>query len=418
MNNKKINLLLIILLFISTLFLCKFINQKYGTSQNEKTFSLIERTEKYPYMYNEKTDGLIVTEMEQLYDNILIPNKTITIAATGDIMFHTPQIRSAFDTEKNNYDFYPMFKKIEPYIKSVDLAMANFETVVAGDGYRYTGYPTFNSPEETLTALKNVGFDILSTANNHSLDRGKIGIINTIDSIIKYDMENIGTYKEKQERVVIKDIKGIKLGLISYTYGCNGLEGRLTKEELDTMINIIDEEKLKEDIQKADFMGADVTLVYIHWGNEYQLEPSLEQEKLGKKMIDWGADIILGSHPHVIQKSEIIKHNGNDKFIIYSMGNFISNQRRETLSNRNRIFTEDGIIVVLELEKDEYHKETIIKGVNYIPTWVNRYSKSGKLLYEILPTIDYLEKSEENLSQEVNKRIEKSYQQTIDKMAY
>ncbi len=339
----------------------------------------------------------------------------ITLAATGDIMFHTTQLRAAYDKASDTYDFNDVFNSVRKYIEPVDIAIANFETVTGGSEYRYRGFPTFNSPKETLEAIKNTGFDILSTANNHSIDMGKQGIIRTIDNINEYGMINIGTYKEPIQDILIKDVKGVKIAFLSYTYGCNGLEGRLTGEELSYMVNIIDEKKIENDIKLAEEKGSDIVTVIIHWGNEYQRSPSSYQVNLAKKMIEWGADIILGSHPHVIQNSEVINYQNKDKFIIYSMGNFISNQRRETLDTMNKEFTEDGVIVSIKIEKDFINNETIIQNVEYIPTWVYRYKTNEKYKYEILP-VDFALNSEEDYSTTVMAKLTDSYQNTMELM--
>ncbi|MTI49746.1 CapA family protein [Sporosalibacterium faouarense] len=414
-KNSKYRLPIVILLLILIITSGKYISGRFGTSHIEDDGQKNISSSKFLNFHRPR--HILESQMSDGDSHFILPNKTATIVATGDIMFHTTQIISAFNKENGRYDFRSVFEKVKPYISSADLAIANFESVVAGPQYRYTGYPTFNSPIETLQALKATGLDVLSTANNHSLDKGKHGLINTIDKINELGMDSIGTYKEPSERVRIKEINGIKIGLLAYTYGCNGLESLLTTSELGTMVNIIDENKIKRDIEKADELGADITAVVIHWGNEYQLSPSNEQIQLGEKMVQWGADIILGSHPHVIQKSEIINHNGSNKFIIYSMGNFISNQRRETLDLRNDKYTEDGIIVKLQIEKDAFSGETTIKDIDYIPTWVNRYEGSDKFVYEVLPTTDYLGNKDSELSEEVYSKIEESYNQTISKMS-
>ena len=334
-------------------------------------------------------------------------------------MLHMPQVRSGFDPESNSYDFASVFQEIKPYISSSDIAIANLETVIAGNEYDFSGFPRFNSPKEILKALNETGFDVLATANNHSIDQGKKGIINTINNIQKYNMTNVGTYKEPTDRVLIKKANGITLGILAYTHGCNGLESLLTGEELDYMVNIIDEERIEKDIRLTEAMDVDMTLVLIHWGNEYQLEPSQEQMLLGSNMLKWGADIVLGSHPHVIQRSEIIQQGGEKKFIAYSMGNFVSNQRRETMSNSRGKYTEDGIIISLQLEKDKFRGETTIKDVDYIPTWIHRYNTYGKLEYKVMPTVDYIHGSNndgEGLEQSVISKIKESHKQTMGKM--
>ena len=336
------------------------------------------------------------------------------LLAAGDIMFHSPQYQAAYNAEDKTYDFTPVFKHVEKYIQEADIALANFETVTAGEEIQFSGYPRFNTPKESLFAIKEAGFDILSTANNHTLDQGKKGLIGTIEMIEEYGLKNIGTYREADEDILVEDINGIVLGFLSYTYGLNGMDGMLTTEELSYMVNLIDEEKIKKDIEKTKELGVDLTVVTIHWGNEYHEEPSEYQIILGGKMIDWGADIILGSHPHVIQKSEIVDKDGKDKFIIYSMGNYLSNQRYERLNNYH---TEDGIMIKLNIEKNFESEETIIKEVEYIPTWVNKYSNDGKMFYEILPVKDALENEIEVIGIENLKvRLEKSYEDTMGKM--
>src|SRR5690606_25181020 len=199
----------------------------------------------------------------------------------------------------------------------------------------------------TIAALKNTGFDILNTNNNHALDQGKQGLINTIDNIESYGMKKIGTYKSREEdHILIEEVNGIKIAFLSYCYGYNGLEGFLTEEERSYMVSEIDEDRIKNEILEAKARGVDLISVIIHWGNEYQRSPSEYQLELGGKMVEWGANIIFGSHPHVIQKSEIIEYEGKNNFIIYSMGNFISNQRKATMGNK---YTEDGIMVKVQI---------------------------------------------------------------------
>ncbi len=339
-------------------------------------------------------------------------NTQATILATGDIMFHMPQIRGAYDENIGKYDFKHNFEYVKKYIKSADLAVANFETVTAGEDIPYSGFPNFNSPVETLDAIKYAGFHMLTTSNNHCLDQGKKGLLNTISAIEERGLINIGTYKEPVEDIFMMDINNIKIALLSYTYGFNGMGYTLTEEEQKYMVRKIDEDRIEHDIQKTKDKGADIVVVFIHWGNEYQREPSEEQINLGRKMVQWGANIILGSHPHVIQRSEIIQYNGKDNYIIYSMGNFLSNQRRETMDNK---YTEDGVMVKLILEKDYSKKQTIIQDIEYIPTWVRRYKQDGRWVYQILPVKEFL--NNEKLLSTIGKleinRIEESLENTL-----
>ncbi|MFS8540954.1 MAG: CapA family protein, partial [Tissierellales bacterium] len=280
-----------------------------------------------------------------------------------------------------------------------------------------SGYPMFNSPVETLAALKNTGFDILNTNNNHALDQGKQGLINTIDHIKSYGMKNIGTYKSREDdHILIEEVNGIRIAFLSYCYGYNGLEGFLTEEEKSYMVSEIDEDRIKNEILEAKSRGVDLISVIIHWGNEYQRSPSEYQVELGRKMVEWGANIVFGSHPHVIQKSEIIEHEGKNNFIIYSMGNFISNQRKATMGNK---YTEDGIMVKIHVEKDLNNGDTNIIDIEYLPTWVRKYEKNNKVKFEIIPIKDFLNNDEllSDLDSIERSRIKESYETTMEVMS-
>lgn len=338
----------------------------------------------------------------------------VKLLSVGDIMFHMPQVKSGYMGD-GNYDFTDDFKYVKKYISSADISIANFETVTAGNDKRFSGFPQFNSPKETLLSLKTSGFDILSTANNHSLDQGKEGILKTLEYIEEYGLKSAGTYREKQKQFLIEEKNGVKLGFLSYTYGVNGLEFYLSEEELSYMVNIIDEDKIKRDIEALE-KQVDVVVVSSHWGTEYQREPNQEQIDLGRKMVDWGANIVLGSHPHVLQKSEIVKKDGKDNFIIYSMGNFFSNQRKDTMGNA---FTEDGVMVEINIEKDITNDKTRIKSINFLPTWIDKYTENGKDNYRILSTEDVLDGNLDiNLSDSIKNRIQKSQNDSIETLKY
>jgi poly-gamma-glutamate synthesis protein (capsule biosynthesis protein) len=348
--------------------------------------------------------------------------ETITISAVGDIIYHMSQIKSAYNSQDGSYDFNRYFELIKPLIESADIAVANFEGTTAGnDIYPYEAYPIFNAPYETLDAIKYAGFDVISTVNNHSIDSRKIGIIRTLENIQSRGMLTVGTYAEKPEsRILIVEEKGINVAFMAYTYGCNGMEAVLTSDELDYMINIIDKDKILEDIDDAKGKNADIIIAVMHWGNEYQRDPSQAQTELADFMIDNGVDIILGSHPHVIQDSMTFEHEGKTKFIIYSMGNFISNQRQESLDpeypNLKNYYTEDGVIVNIEIEKKFKEGITSIKEVTFVPTWVYRVNAPPLFDYRVIPIELYLENNPLGFDQYTLSRMERSYKDTMIKM--
>ncbi len=314
--------------------------------------------------------------------------KSATISVVGDIMAHQGNLNNAYSPKTGTYDFTGFLEYVKPYLSKSDLTIGNFETVTAGPKTGYTSYPSFNTPDAILTALSGAGFDILSTANNHCLDRGINGLTRTIQMINKNKMINVGSSTNGKNKYVLKDVNGIKLGILAYSGMYNGLDKKLSASQKSTYLSPINEQQMQKDIKAVKAAGSDAVIVIVHWGTEYQRTPNTSQTTLSKKLLNWGADIILGSHPHVIQKSEIVKVNGKDKFIIYSMGNFISGYRRVDKAARpNKIYTEDGVIVNLLIEKDSKNN-TVLKNVDYVPTWVDKYYVNGRPVFKIIPIPD------------------------------
>ncbi|MCF8011690.1 MAG: CapA family protein [Clostridiales bacterium] len=308
----------------------------------------------------------------------------ITIAAVGDVMVHSPQYRAAYLGGDKQYDFTSVFKPVKKYIAGADLALANLETTLSGADKKYSGYPRFNSPAQMAAALKKTGFDILITANNHSMDRGEYGVIKTIENIEKTGLDNVGTARSKKERdtLSIKDIKGIKTAVLAYTYGTNGLP---LPEGKPYLVNLIEREKMVKDIERARNSGADMVLVYLHFGTQYQRDARESQQNLVDFLFDNGADIVLGSHPHVLQQiklKDIITEHGNKKKVLaaYSLGNFVSNQRSR--------YRDSSIILHVTLKKYFEEERTVIKSAGYIPTWVDKSYIDGKLNYRIVNVKD------------------------------
>src|SRR5690625_4687375 len=289
----------------------------------------------------------------------------IRIAAVGDIMFHDTLLESAFDDESLTYDVNTFFEDVQSILSDADIAMANFETTTSGSAREYTGYPIFNSPDETIDAVKNAGIDVLTHANNHSLDTGSDGLKRTAQMIREKGLSSAGSYVEKPDsRVLIEDVKGIKVAILAYTESTNGLGSEYPDEELNAMLNLMRKDIISEDIQEAKDEDADIIIASMHWGIEYDDDPNETQIDFAQFMAEEGVDIILGSHPHVIQKSELIETDDQQTFVIYSMGNFISNQRQETLDDER---TEDGIIVNIDIQKNDETGETNIKNIDYVP---------------------------------------------------
>ncbi len=349
----------------------------------------------------------------------------ITLTAVGDIMVHDPQLKSQFDSKSNTYSFDNNFKYITPYVSKSDLAIANLETTLAGSDKTYSSFPRFNSPDELASAIKNSGFDIVSTINNHSYDRSSDGVYRTLDILRSKDLKTVGTRKnESESNYLVEDVDGVKLGITSYSYGqvsgnnkaLNGLPVKssdlnnlniFTSNDVNKAFN-----EIKATLDEMNKNKTDLQVVMLHWGNEYNRYPDEFQNELARMLCDYGVDIIIGSHPHVVQPIEMIKSDKNDNqtLVIYSLGNFLSNQRNEIL---NKKYTEDGVIVNINISKNLETDETKISSVDYIPTWVNKYiDKNGKYTYEIIPLI-----SKDQISTIPNisyDKAEQSYKNTTD----
>lgn len=338
----------------------------------------------------------------------------IQIVSVGDIMCHSPQFKSVYSN--GNYDFTPWFEDVKKYIENGDIAIANLETTFSGPEKKYTGYPCFNTPDELGIALKEAGFDILTTANNHSLDRGNYGVVNTLNELDKIGIQHTGTYRNNEDshKTLIKDVKGIKIAFMSYTYGTNGIP---MPKENPSAVNIINKKEMLNDIESARNQEVDLIVFSLHFGQEYQRKQNSYQEKLVEYLFVNGVDIVLGSHPHVIQPmefKEIEKTNGEKKncFVVYSQGNFISNQRKR--------YTDSGLITLIDIEKNFNTNETQIIDFSFIPTWVDKsYNKEG-LGFRILPVenaiTNYELQSDSLINKDDYKRLKEVLKETNELM--
>lgn len=259
----------------------------------------------------------------------------------GDAMQHKAQIDAARQTD-GSYDYSECFSALSSYIQNADYAVVNLETPLGGRPY--TGYPCFSAPEKYVDALADAGFDLFLTANNHTLDKLDRGLIRTLDSLDIRDVDHIGTYRNREERdsvmPFIRDVNGFKIGFINYTYGTNGITLKS-----DAVVDYIDRAKIKADIDSARAHGAEIIAACLHWGEEYNLLPNANQRSLADFLISQGVELIIGSHPHVIQPIEVLADSlGNKTLVVYSLGNFISNMKTRD--------TRGGIAVKVKLKRD------------------------------------------------------------------
>ena len=341
------------------------------------------------------------------------------IMAHGDLLYHIPIYRTALK-EDGSYDFHENFDYVKPWFKQADLVIGDFEGTISKDHY-LAGYPLFNAPGEVMDAIKDAGYQVLDLAHNHILDSQLEGVISTADAIEKAGITPIGVYTHEardKAPLVIKEVNGIKVAFLAYSYGFNGIEEYISKEDYNNYLSDLNEDKMKAEIERAE-KEADITVVMPQMGIEYQLEPTEEQKILYHKMIDWGADLIFGGHPHVVEPAETVEKDGDKKLIIYSMGNFLSNQRIETMQDEeNAKWTERGVLMDVTIKKKA--GKTTIETASAHPTWVNRtpkgtYSPDGYplFLYQTYILEDFIEGGvhREKLDEETKERIDIAYKE-------
>jgi poly-gamma-glutamate synthesis protein (capsule biosynthesis protein) len=275
----------------------------------------------------------------------------------GDAMQHQAQLDVAKTLGNGKgYDYSDCFTYIAPTITEADYAVCNLE-VPLGGGPDYTGYPCFSAPDSYAQALKDAGFDMFLTANNHCLDRRDRAARRTISALDSLGVDHIGTYRDsldREEKVpFIKDIKGIKFGFLNYTYGTNGIEPQDGVE-----VALINRERMAREIRETRDAGAEIVVVAIHWGIEYVLLPNAVQKATADFLIDQGVDLIIGGHPHVIQPMEIRHNDKEDKnvLLVYSLGNFISNMKTAD--------TRGGALVRARIERDSDGRARLVSA-NY-----------------------------------------------------
>lgn len=326
--------------------------------------------------------GEEVQSVQQQQEEIPEPI-TATLAVCGDIMSHSPQTNDAYDAATDTYSYLPCFQYVKPWIEGADYAVANFETTL--NGPPYSGYPQFCAPDALAYDIKTIGFDLVTTANNHAMDKGFNGVVRTLDTLDQAGLAHVGGYRTQEEYdqskgVVLADVGGISVAFLGYTYGTNGIPisaendfclNRFNTDYMDTC-STLDQEKLKTELDYAQSLEPDLIAVMIHWGIEYQTTQNEYQTQVADFLIANGADLILGSHSHVPQPMEtrtVTLEDGSTRsaFVSYSLGNFVSNQSPATV---NVNYTDTTAVLNLELTKDFATGETTVTNISYVPLLV------------------------------------------------
>lgn len=301
-------------------------------------------------------------------------NNQLTLLFVGDLMQHQAQIEAAHRPD-GSYNYTHCFSLVKEDIRDADLAIGNLETTLGGEPYR--GYPQFCAPDEYLHALKDTGFDILATANNHSLDRRRHGLERTLNLTDSIGILTVGTYRNSEDRQkrypLIVEKNGIRIALLCATYGTNGIANTPPN-----IVNSLNRNELIEDIRQARTLKSDVIIAIMHWGNEYQRLPNSEQQSLARWLIEQGVDHVIGSHPHVVQPIELIPaiEHPTHHAVVYSLGNYVSNM--------SIAHGDVGLTVKLTLEK--IGTKTRLKDISHGLVWTERASISQHGDFRIIPS--------------------------------
>ena len=368
-------------------------------------------------------------------DPPVVKQTTATIGNTGDMMFHKRVIKCGYNAATNTFNYDHIYQYWKKYIQALDYATANLELTLIqtedeGDFKGYSGYPQFNSPDAVAEALKEAGFDLLLTANNHSYDRFNKGLIRTQQVLDNLGFDRIGTrLTADAPNYLVKEVNGITFGMINYTYttsmdangtlSLNGISvgkdsplvNGFSYSRLDSFYT-----KLEGEIAAMRAEGAEAIILYIHWGDEYQIKENSTQNKMAQALCNLGIDVIVGDHPHVPQPVELLTNQADSTkktLCLYSTGNAVSNISRADKRPKN---TEDGMMFSVTFAK--YSDGTVVlEGADIMPTWVDRINESDwSDQFIVLPLDDSVEdwKSAMNLSDETLQECKDSYQRTMD----
>jgi poly-gamma-glutamate capsule biosynthesis protein CapA/YwtB (metallophosphatase superfamily) len=326
---------------------------------------------------------IIVNSFWLSAQNANLSNEKISLLFMGDIMGHDEQIWSAENRETHTYSYDDVFQYVKDEISEADIAIANFEVTLAGSPY--SGYPTFSSPAPLAAACINAGIDVFATANNHAADRGNKGILSTIYRLDSLGIPHTGTFSDPAARdtlyPMIIEKNGFSLALLNYTYATNGIT-----VPPPVIVNMLERNTVTTDIEKAKSKNPDAIILFLHWGTEYDTVPSKTQTDMAEYFFSRGVDLIIGSHPHVLQRMEWTKSETGmkDWIVVYSMGNYVSNQRRTR--------TDGGTMVRIELTKEA--DSLYVSDAGYYLTWVYTPIENYRKKFFVLPCSKFENKPE------------------------
>lgn len=305
-------------------------------------------------------------------------SSSFTFAGVGDNLIHQA-IFSQYEMGVTDYDFNEDYALMKPYIEPADLSFINQETICAGEEFGLSHYPQFNGPTQILDAVANTGFDWLAASSNHSLDKGSDALLAELNYLHENypDVSVTGAYRSEEEsnQYIVREVNGIKVGLLGYTYGLNGIP---LPEDMPWLVELIDEDQIQKDMEALSKIS-DVQIVSMHWGTEYHTEIEADQQALAQKMNEWGVEVIIGTHPHVIKPAEIIQGEKQDTLCYYSLGNFLSAQD----TNEGMV----GGMASFTLQYDFDTRETLFKNVKFTPTVM--YYDPAFTTFKVMTIHDY-----------------------------
>ncbi|MBQ1258279.1 MAG: CapA family protein [Clostridia bacterium] len=351
--------------------------------------------------------------------------KSATIRFAGDFVIHEPIFKSAerlarSGNSAHDYDFAPMLDPIRAAMRNADFTVTNIDGCLGKkdlEKYRYSGYPAFVTPHHILYALKDASVDMLTLANNHMLDIWYSGLMNTIDNAESFGFHYIGASRTQEERntPVILEVNGIRIGFLNYTKDLNSMDRQasLDKRAMQFAVHAIKNSDCMADAKRLKEAGADVIVCYMHWGTEYEPEPDQNQKAYAEKLVEAGVDVIVGGHPHVVQRAEWLRGvnqfgETQETLCLYSLGNFLSFQRSR--------YRDGGIIFEFTVREQADGSFRIVEP-GYLPTWVWVTGAREKYDFKVLNIADFIENRPEGMTDKDFQQMMESYRDSIAAMS-
>lgn len=414
----------LVLLLLSLTLICLIVTRHYGENAEKLTTDVSSEQTASSNIVSEVSLPAIEPEAEQT-QTAQLPDTSFRIGSAGDVILHTP-ITKAYGGMSSSaaHDFSPIFETIKNTYAAVDYMVVNLETSLGGTDKPYSGFPNFNAPDEIVTNLRDAGVDMQLLANNHIYDNAKDGFLRTISVLNQNGIEYTGARTSEQDLpYLLKDINGIRVGIINYTYEMEhegerkSINGNIMDKSVESLLNsfeVSEAELFYSELARLQTQmreqGAEFIILYIHWGNEYELEPNETQKEMAARFCEMGIDAVIGGHPHVVQPMDVLlSSDGTHKmFCAYSLGNHLSNQRREQISSRPNGHTEDGLILNLTISR--VNGQVSITGLEAIPTYVY---KSSQPKYYVIPIYQVEGIEEQTGLKGIRASVQASYERTM-----